>query len=183
MANPILAAKRADLESFLADYDPSTTPSFTSPSTNQTVLFGALQNRDPSTRVAMANRLLDDGADASVVTTTGVTLLHVLLTQREHDPQAEGPLIARLLEGGADPNKPDSKFGAPLAMLYNSGIPDDQAEPMYLPFFARDDLDLDAPESKLRSVREAILGPNPDYRPRLQALVRDYDTRHGASDD
>lgn len=183
VADPILAAKRGDLETFLADYDPQTTPFFTSGSTGQTVLFGALANRDPATRVAMANRLLDDGADASVVTTSGVTLLHVLLTQRDQDLQAEAPLLARLVEAGADINKPDPKRGAPLAILAASRIPDAEAEPMYRPFFARPDLDLDAPASQVRTVRELILGLNPDYRPRLQQLVRDHDAGHGASDD
>ncbi len=175
MADPILQAKRATLESFLADYDPESTPTFISPSTGQTVLFGALANRDPGVRVAIAERLLDDGADASVVTSSGTTLLHVLLTQRAHDPVAESRLLTRLLDGGADVNKPDAKYGAPLAMVYNMNISDEAAVPLYDALLSRPDLDLDAPASTTHTVRQLILDAAPRSRPILQQKVRDLD--------
>ncbi|WP_420114026.1 hypothetical protein [Pseudactinotalea sp.] len=174
MADPILGAKRAaSLEAFLENYDPAVTPTFASPSTGQTALFGALANRDPQTRVAIANRLLDDGADASVVTSSGTTLLHVLLPQRAHDPAAEAGLVTRLLDGGADVNAADAKLGAPLAMLYNTSIVDEDAVPLYQAFLARADLDLDARATQALSVRELILEAAPRNRPILQQLVRE----------
>ncbi|WP_219814649.1 hypothetical protein, partial [Rathayibacter rathayi] len=57
--------------------------------------------------MAIANRLLDDGADPSLVSTDGdrVNVLHVLWGRaRDRDPEAEAALIARLLDGGADIN-------------------------------------------------------------------------------
>jgi ankyrin repeat protein len=182
VADPILGAKRAaSLEAFLTDYDPEVTPRYSSPSTGQTALFGALANRDPQTRVAIANRLLDDGADASVVTTTGTTLLHVLLGQRAHDPAGEAALASRLLDGGADVNAADAKYGAPLAMLYNTSISDEEAVPLYEVFLARADLDLDARATSARTVREWIMDAAPRNRPILQQMVRDREASGGAA--
>ncbi len=179
MGNPVLQAKRATLESFLAEYDPAVTPFFVNSGSGQTVLFGALANRDPATRAAIANRLLDDGADASVVTTSGTTVLHVLLGQREHDPALEGPLLRRLLEGGADVNRIDPRDGAPLAMLYRlSSLGHEQKLPMYEAFFDRPDLDLDARASRAHTVRE-IIAMAAENQPLVQHLVEDYEVRGG----
>lgn len=180
MGDPILMAKRADLASFAAAYDPEVTPFFTSGSTGQTVLFGALANRDPQTRVAMANRLLDDSADASIVTTaSGTTLLHVLLGQRACDPIAEAPLLRRLLDGGADVNRIHPRDGAPLAMLLRrQGLSHDDRAPLYDVFFERPDLDLEKPASKVHTVREMIEKTAPRV-PVLQRLLHDYDALHG----
>ena len=180
MANPILLAKRCSVEEFLAEYDPEATPFFRSPSTRQTVLFGALANRDPAVRVVIANRLLDDGADPSVVTITGVTLLHVLLTHREFDVPGDAALLQRLLDGGADVNRADRREGAPLAMLYRMPLGDEELVPFYEVMFARDDLDLDKPAAKGATVRETVLGNGGYIRPRMQDFVRAYDAAHRA---
>jgi|SRR5699024_5953783 len=181
MADPILFAKRSSFDEFLSDYDPQVTPFFQSPSTRKTVLFGALANRDPQARVAMANRLLDDGADASVVTTSGVNLLHVLFSKRTHDVPAEAALLQRLLDGGADINRVERRDGAPLAMLYSMGGKDEDLVPFYDVIFARDDLDLDKPASRASTVRELILHKGRYVRPRMQERVRAYDAAHGAA--
>ncbi len=180
MADPILSAKRATLESFLADYDPGVTEKFTSASTGQTVLFGALANKDPHARAAIANRLLDDGADAAVVSSSGVSLLHVLLGQRAHDPGLEGPLLRRLLEGGAPINKLDSREGAPLGMLYRlSTLSDEDRIPMYEAFFDRPDLDLDARATTTHTIRE-LIEKAAENRPLPHRLMLDHDARRGA---
>lgn len=171
MTDPILAAKRMDYETFMAEYDPAVTPSFTSPSTGQTVLFGALANRDPVTRVAIATRLLDDGAAADVVTTSGTSLLHVLFTQRRHDVPAEAVVLQRLLDGGADVNHVDPRFGAPLAILVASHLPDEVLAPFYEVLFARPELDLDRPASQARTVRQAIMDTADTFRPHLKQRV------------
>jgi len=179
VANPILFAKKCSVEEFFAEYDPEVTPFFRSPSTRQTVLFGALANRDPAVRVVIANRLLDDGADPSVVTMTGVTLLHVLLTHREFDVAGDAALLQRLLDGGADVNRADRREGAPLAMVYRMPLGDEEMVPFYEVMFARDDLDLDKPAAKRVTVRETILGDGGYVRPRMQEYVRAYDAAHG----
>lgn len=52
---------------------------------------------DTSQRVALATRLLDDGADVR-----DGHPLHVLLGRNQHDFAAEAPLLERLLDAGAD---------------------------------------------------------------------------------
>lgn len=171
MTDPILAAKRLDYESFMAGYDPAVTPSYVSPSTGQTVLFGALANRDPAARVAIATRLLDDGAAADVTTSSGTSLLHVLFSQRRHDVPAEAGVLQRLLDGGADINQVDPRFGAPLGILVASFLPDEVLAPFYEIVFARPELDLDRPASKQRTVRQAIMDTADTFRPQLKRLV------------
>ncbi|WP_127821406.1 hypothetical protein [Rathayibacter rathayi] len=81
--------------------------------------------------MAIANRLLDDGADPSLVSTDGdrVNVLHVLWGRaRDRDPEAEAALIARLLDGGADINLRSPRFGLPLTML----LTNISAKPEYL---------------------------------------------------
>ncbi|AZZ56780.1 hypothetical protein C7V51_13535 [Rathayibacter iranicus] len=80
----------------------------------------AVVNEDPRARLAIANRLLDDGADPSLVSTSGdrINVLHALWGRaRDRDPEGEAALIARLLDGGADINLRSPRFGLPLTML------------------------------------------------------------------
>ncbi|NQX12103.1 hypothetical protein HQQ80_10745 [Microbacteriaceae bacterium VKM Ac-2855] len=95
-------------------------------------LSKAMANEDPVARLAIANRLLDDGADPSLVSTDGdrVNVLHVLWGRdRDRDPEPEAALIARLLDGGADINLRSPRFGLPLTMLSQKIV----ATPEYLP--------------------------------------------------
>lgn len=178
MTNPILLAEEADEEEFLAAYDPAVTPTYQSETVGSTVLFGALSNLDPDARVAIANRLLDDGADPSVVTRNGTTVLHVLLANPEPGPEGDAHVLRRLLAGGAPINLIDSKRGAPLAILFdNYSLEDDEAEPYYEAFFERPDLNLDAPGNMgLRTVRESI-GMASENRPIPYRMMLDYDKR------
>lgn len=178
MSNPIFRADEADEHDFLTEYDPQTTPFYRSEAVGDTVLFGAVANRDPDARVAITNRLLDDGADPSIVTHSGTTVLHVLLTNPESRPASDAPLLRRLLAGGAPINRIDKKRGAPLAILFdNYTLEDDEAEPLYEAFFERADLDLDAPGNMgLRTVRESI-EMAARSRPLPHRMMLDYDTR------
>ncbi|NRD09639.1 hypothetical protein [Rathayibacter agropyri] len=84
------------------------------------LLGGAVVNKDPRARLAIANRLLDDGADPSLVSADGdrINVLHALWGRRQvRDPEAEAALIGRLLDGGADINLRSPRFGLPLTML------------------------------------------------------------------
>ncbi|WP_461157661.1 hypothetical protein [Saccharopolyspora tripterygii] len=117
-------------------------------STGQPLLHCVLANKDVSTRVALANRVLDDGADASALTSDGRTTAHVLLEQKRHDPPAEAPLLERLFDEGSDVNHvvTTGQIGTPLHSLAKQfQFTDEFFAPYYDVFFARPDLDLTKP--------------------------------------
>ncbi|MGO1467735.1 MAG: hypothetical protein ACTHWB_09015 [Microbacterium gubbeenense] len=184
MTNPILLAEEADEQEFFAAYDPSVTPMYQSDAVGETVLFGSVFNPDPDARTAITNRLLDDGADPSVVTRSGTTVLHVLLTNPDLEPESDAHLLRRLLAGGAPINRVDSKRGAPLAILFdNYTLEDDEAEPLYEAFFERPDLDLEARGNMgLRTVRESI-EMAAEKRPIPYRMMIDYDKRKNDVDE
>ncbi|MGO4784205.1 hypothetical protein [Cryobacterium sp. W22_MBD10_FK3] len=95
---------------FLTDYEPSLATWAEKDGT--TLLTRALCNGDPASRVAIATRLLDDGAHASAATDSQVNALHVSLSATAHDFAAEAPLTARLLDEGADINADSGSQGA-----------------------------------------------------------------------
>jgi len=119
MTSPIHLAKYGTYKEFCLVYDPVTMPF--DPEAGVVGLLGqAVANKDPRERLAIANRLLDDGADPSLVSTSGdrVNVLHVLWgRERDRDAEAEAVLIARLLDGGADINLRSPRFGLSLASL------------------------------------------------------------------
>lgn len=103
-----------------------------------TPLTLALGNSDTDQRVAMANRLLDDGADVR----RGHPL-HRLLGRNQHDFAAEAPLLERMLDAGADVNEVIAKFGTPLETIAGKGkFSDAELTPFYDVLLARPDLDL-----------------------------------------
>lgn len=114
-----------------------------------TTLLGlALSNRDHLQRVALAHRLLDDGADVR-----RGRPLHVLLGRNNHDFDAEAPLLTRMLDAGADVNEVDRKFGTPLETLAAKfKFSDVTLIPFYDVLLARPDLDLLQPSFFGRTV-------------------------------
>ncbi|GAB2631983.1 hypothetical protein GCM10027270_20240 [Nocardioides ginkgobilobae] len=106
-----------------------------------TLLTTALGNSDPSSRVALAHRLLDDGADV-----TRHAPLHVLLGQNAHDPEPEAELLARLLDAGADVNHAVPDVGTPLETIAKKfKFSDADNQPFYDVLLARPDIDFLAP--------------------------------------
>ena len=98
--------------------------------------------REPEVRVAMASRLLDDGANPAIKGEDGLTVLHVLVDGHHHDFDAESPLLRRLLDGGADVNAGYKKHGTPLETIASLFKYDEtQLAPFYDVFVARPDLD------------------------------------------
>ena len=157
---------------FLADYEPSLAT--WAEKDGMTLLMRALRNGDPASRVAIATRLLDDGADASAATDSQVNALHVLLSATSHDFIAEAPLLARLIDEGADINADSgSQWGAPLQTLGRTfKFPDEALGPFYDVLFARPDLDVTTANSKGRSVTEsaqAAIGHRADLLARCHA--------------
>lgn len=105
------------------------------------LLTTALGNIDPVNRVALAHRLLDDGADV-----TRHDPLHVLLGQNSHAPGLEAGLLARLLDAGADVNRNVPRFGTPLETLATRfTFSDAENQPFYDVLLARPDIDFLAP--------------------------------------
>ncbi|MFC7359195.1 hypothetical protein [Nocardioides astragali] len=103
-----------------------------------TPLTLALTNKDTTQRVAIANRLLDDGADVR-----DGRPLHVLLGRNQHDFTAEAPLLERMLDAGADVNEVTAKFGTPLETIAAKfKFSDVDLTPFYDVLLARPDLDL-----------------------------------------
>ena len=130
------AAARGSFEEFTAVYDPADKDVDFS----GTSLLGlALGNGDPAARVAIAGRLLDDGA----VPTTHGNELHVLLGATAHDFDTEPALLKRMLDAGADVNRVIPRFGTPLETLAEVlKFSDDTLAPFYDVLFERQDLDL-----------------------------------------
>ncbi|NML51595.1 hypothetical protein HHL19_21730 [Streptomyces sp. R302] len=133
------AAQTASFGEFLDAYDPSQPNAEVN---GRSVLMGALTNVDPGARSAIANRLLDDGADATTAH-DGVNALHVLLGSAHLAPELEAPLLRRLLDDGADVNAVAEGYGTPLQLLMSQfAYTDETLAPFYDVLFARGDLDL-----------------------------------------
>lgn len=144
--NPYYAASDDSYEEFMEHYVRELTIDFRR-SGGGTPLMGALRNKNPQDKVRIANLLLDDGADASLVAegSDQINVLHVLfgLRWKYHDFQLEAPLLARLLEGGADINLKSPRFGVPMEMLASMGASDEELAPFYDVVFSRPDIDFD----------------------------------------
>lgn len=169
-------AKMSTAADFFAAYQPGQANA--QDSTGRTVLLAALGNTDLSARSAIANRLLDDGADPTAVSGNGATTLHVLLGHVRHDIAAETPVLRRLLDGGADRNAVMPKFGTPLQTLLGMfQLTDEQLAPFYDEIFARPGLDLltvagrSSPLTSARKARTLRAG----LLARMEAYLRAHD--------
>ncbi|AQA02944.1 hypothetical protein BVC93_11440 [Mycobacterium sp. MS1601] len=171
MSSPIILAKRASYEEFLKSYDPAMAA--TCRSAGQTLLFSSVANRDIDARVAITTRLLDDGADPTVVA-KGLNVLHVLFGRPGHDAEQEAPMLRRLIEGGADVNLVSKRYGPPLVGLIEHGpTPESARVPFYNVLFERPGLDLSAPYGQ-GTLRDFIF--NSAYHlPLLRKRVEDYE--------
>jgi len=128
---------------FLDEYEPSMAVTYRAAG-GKTLLFASVANRDVEARVAITTRLLDDGADPSVVS-GGMNVLHILFDQRNRDARLEAPMLRRLIDGGADINQVSKRWGPPLiALIENCPHPESAAEPFYDVIFDQPNLDLSA---------------------------------------
>lgn len=140
MSSLIFTAGNGSAEEFLAAYEAGERPD---PATAGKLLLEAVGNDDLTARVAIANRLLDDGADATSTTSSAANVLHVLLGRRKQDFGAQAPLLERLIAGGADINAVIARFGTPLeTATVDSAFTEAELAPVYDVFFAQPDLDL-----------------------------------------
>lgn len=141
------------------------------------LLFEVLTNPVPAERVAMANFLLDLGADASHRIAPNA-VLNVLCSAREHDFELEAPLMQRLLDGGADVNNRDHYGEVPISELLNHGTAlDEEMVPFYRILLNSPALDLSLPVSPWKpdgaTVRDSIFASRAHIRARLRAMVEE----------
>ena len=177
----IIAAKRHALDVFLEVFEPGQ-ETWVSAS-GLPLLLIALGNNDPANRVAIANYLLDVGADATALALPErYTALHILLGQNEHDFEAEAVLLKRLLDGGADVNGVAGRgWGTPLQTLASElRFSDEMLSPFYDVLFARPDLDLlRVGKSGRSTLQSARLLERQDLVARMETYLHD----HGLSAD
>lgn len=167
----IYAAQTGTLEDFLKIYTPADATLLGAG--GRPLLFYSLMNRDVEARVAITTRLLDDGADASVVS-GGINVLHVLFGRRGHDAELEAPVLHRLIERGADINLVSKRWGPPLVGLIEHGpLPESARIPFYNVFFGSPNLDLSIPAMRAdKSLKDFILAHS--GMPVLRDYVLEY---------
>ncbi len=142
------------------------------------LLREALMNTNSSAdKIAIANRLLDDGADPSLdARPRGLTMLHVFLAFGR-DFEAEAPLLQRLLDGGADINRVAGKAGTPLETLAEKfKYSDEVLAPFYDVLLADPRLDPLQPSYFKRTVLGNIRmwsKRRPDLLARLERLLEE----------
>ncbi|RIT48805.1 hypothetical protein [Mycobacteroides abscessus] len=140
MASLVFVAKSGSYEDFLKEYTPADATYLGAG--GRSLLFQSVANQDIPARIAITTRLLDDGADASVVS-NGINVLHVLFGVRNHDAEQEAPMLRRLIDGGADINLFSKRSGPPLAVLIQHGpSPESECIPFYDVIFDQPNLDL-----------------------------------------
>lgn len=137
------AAKAGTYAAFLSEYSPDDAKRFFAG--DRPLLFQSVGNPDIEARVSITDRLLDDGADASIVS-NGINVLHVLFGAWRHDAKVEASMLRRLIGAGADINQVSKRSGPPLAVLIEHGpSPESERVPFYDVIFTQPDLDLSAP--------------------------------------
>lgn len=121
------------------------------------VLLAALANTKPDERYAMAEWLLDHGADASATTERGQGALQILFGQARHDVSKTVALARRLVAGGAVPGTRDRAGASALGELLVMRVPEDEKRPLYELVLADPSVDVDAVNGAGVSPRQAAL--------------------------
>lgn len=176
VGSPSQEASRGDYEEFVKFYDPSWV-NWSNDETGQTTLLGAMANKSPADRAAIANRLLDDGADPTLGDIEGFTPLHSLLGARNHDLALDIPLLKRLVAGGADLNGLANRVGTPLrALLTNRNLLFPDSKPLLETFLSYPGIDVLAVAANGNSHLETARRMNIPWR---TELLEDYLRREG----
>jgi hypothetical protein len=174
-------ARGGTLEEFRQFYQPGdATRRF---SGGDSLLSNAMSNKDPVHRAAIANFLLDEGADPTWRRPKdGGGLLHVLFGwYRNNAQEVDLALLRRLLVGGADVNAVNKRWGTPLQTLLEQTLQwgEDNAVHGYLPIMLdRDDLDLFRIGNFKRSTYRTSWVLR-ERRPVQWSLVQKYVADHG----
>ncbi|MFW0791379.1 hypothetical protein [Gordonia sp. CPCC 205333] len=163
-------------DEFLALYDPADLAN------QPQALVGAIANKNVQLRVAITQRLLDDGANAAYQEGS-VNVLHGLFDRIDkHNVQLEAPMAKRLIELGADVNLYSKRTPTPFVlMLKNDKLPGEEAAPFYDIFLDRPELDLTLPieYGASRTIRQGLEYMGAHTRPLLGEKLRLRDTKFG----
>ena len=174
--SPNQEARACSLDEFLTHYDPSWV-TWQSPETGTTALLGAMSNKSPADRAAIANLLLESGADPAVGDHDGFTPLHSLLGSRNHDLSLDVPLLKRLIAGGADLNAVAKRVGTPLrAFLTNRNLLFPDSKPFLETLLSYSGIDILAVAANGNSHLETARRMNISWR---TELLEDYLRRAG----
>ena len=142
--NPNIVARYGTYQEFLTVYQPSMAATWVD-GRGDTLLHEALSNNNRTERKAIARRLLDDGANAAAIGSSGRTTAQLLIARVTVDrrPDLEAPLLAALFDAGCNVNHVSPRDGTALLQLAGRfNMSDDELAPLYDVFLARPDLDL-----------------------------------------
>ena len=138
MASPLYTAQEGTYEEFLEVFDPDADDA-------TDMLFAGLTNKNPDTRAAICNDMLDRGGDASFVEDSQ-NALTVLLGSHRHLGSGDAALAQRLVDGGADVNYRERRGSLVAQLAVEIRVDDDeQRRPLYEALFGSGELDLDLP--------------------------------------
>ncbi|GAA4284749.1 hypothetical protein GCM10022261_22800 [Brevibacterium daeguense] len=138
MASVLYASRNGTYDEFVEQYDASSAD-------REKLLVSALTHPEPVHRVAIATRLLDDGADIVEAERRHGAVLLSLLPALRHDSALEGPLVQRLVDGGADVNALERRGDRPINYVIRMSLPDEERGPFYRALFGSGRLDLAVP--------------------------------------
>jgi hypothetical protein len=147
MTNPLLIgkAKYGTFQEFLDLYKPGDAKQLVN---GRSLLLEALSNTKPEERYAIANFLLDQGADASFVDPDfGYGTEMLLIAAKRQDLPKTAALLGRLIASGANPNTVSRGGTRPIFGLLNLSGSEDDLEPVYDVFFSQPNIDVDSPRA------------------------------------
>ncbi|ACZ20494.1 ankyrin repeat protein [Sanguibacter keddieii DSM 10542] len=161
------------LDEILARYSPADAAAVDA-ETGDSLLHAVLRNADLTVRTALVPRLVADGADVTLRTATGESVLHLALARHgEREAEQDGRVVAALLDAGADINAVSDARSVPLTTLALQGsFMESSVGPLYDALLAAPGLDLDVVVAKGRTVLEAVqkaVPPRPELLARLEA--------------
>lgn len=140
------------------------------------LLHAVLRNPDLAVRSTLVPQLLADGADVTLPTAEGDSVLHLALDRSgAREAEQDARVLGALISAGADVNASSPANGVPLTALAGQGnFPESRLEPLYDVLLAAPGLDpavvLADGRTALDVVRTAR-PPRPVLLARLEAMV------------
>ena len=109
----------------------------------KSLLFYSLANNDADSRYSISSFLLDKRIDVSGLNEENENVLHVLLSRTNHNLKQTIELCKRLIDDGANINQIDKKGLVPLQYIINLKYTDEELEPLYEIWFAKNNVVID----------------------------------------
>lgn len=140
------------------------------------LIFYALSNNDLESRYFITSFLLDKNVDVLTKTVDDDTVLHILLSQRQHDLQKTFELCKSFLELGVDINALDKKNRLAFQWLINLKYTDEELVPFYDLWFSQNSVDFTTKNSWGVSPME--LAVKVGLRATLVDRMKEYEKQH-----